>query len=146
MSETQWPHTLHLSLNLEKLDVLICQTRAFGLGCNCYNSNSIFSSSKIGCSSFYWLVSNGQFFFLGGGKYKSFPLPSFWGCWFQEQKYSSLKPLWALPNTSLWGLSDLWEIQVWVERFLFVSNLSTWALWSNLRGIYYSRRWSLLED
>jgi hypothetical protein len=47
MSEIQWPHTLHLSLNLRKSDVLVYQTRASGLGCNNYISNSECSGSKI---------------------------------------------------------------------------------------------------
>jgi hypothetical protein len=32
MSETQWPHTLHISLNQEKLDGLVSQTGGSGLG------------------------------------------------------------------------------------------------------------------
>jgi hypothetical protein len=32
MSETQWPHTLHISLNQKKPDGLISQTRGSGLG------------------------------------------------------------------------------------------------------------------
>jgi hypothetical protein len=34
MSETQWPHTLHISINLGKLDGLVFQTRLFGFDCN----------------------------------------------------------------------------------------------------------------
>jgi hypothetical protein len=32
MSETQWPHTLHISLNQVKLDGPVSQTRGSGLG------------------------------------------------------------------------------------------------------------------
>jgi hypothetical protein len=32
MSETQWPHTLHISLNQEKLDGPISQIGGSGLG------------------------------------------------------------------------------------------------------------------
>jgi hypothetical protein len=32
MSEIQWPHTLHISLNQEKLDGLVFQTRESDLG------------------------------------------------------------------------------------------------------------------
>jgi hypothetical protein len=32
MSETQWPHTLHISLNQVKLDGPVSQTRRSGLG------------------------------------------------------------------------------------------------------------------
>jgi hypothetical protein len=32
MSETQWPHTLHISLNQEKPDGPVSQTRGSGLG------------------------------------------------------------------------------------------------------------------
>jgi hypothetical protein len=56
MSETLWPHTLHISLNPEKSDVLVCQTGVFGLGCNSYNLNFRCSISKTECSSFYWIV------------------------------------------------------------------------------------------
>jgi hypothetical protein len=48
MSETQWPHTLHISLNLEKLDGF--QTASFQI--------PDIPISKIRCSSFYCLVSN----------------------------------------------------------------------------------------
>jgi hypothetical protein len=34
MSETQWSHTLHLSLNLEKLDISASQIGGSGFGCN----------------------------------------------------------------------------------------------------------------
>jgi hypothetical protein len=58
MSETQWPHTFYLSLNLGKLNILISHTGASGLGCNGYISNSGCFGSKTECSNFYWLVSN----------------------------------------------------------------------------------------
>jgi hypothetical protein len=32
MSEAQWPHTLHISLNQEKSDGPVSQTGGFGLG------------------------------------------------------------------------------------------------------------------
>jgi hypothetical protein len=32
ISETQWPHTLYISLNQEKLDVAVFQTGRSGLG------------------------------------------------------------------------------------------------------------------
>jgi hypothetical protein len=32
MSETQWPHTLHISLNQEKPDGSVSQTEGFSLG------------------------------------------------------------------------------------------------------------------
>jgi hypothetical protein len=53
MRETQWTHSLHLSLNPRKLDVLICQIEVSGLTYNKYNSNSEYSGSKIECFSFY---------------------------------------------------------------------------------------------
>jgi hypothetical protein len=56
--EIQCPHTLHISLNPEKLDILVCQTGVFGLDCNDYNSNSECSGSKTGYFNFYWLVHN----------------------------------------------------------------------------------------
>jgi hypothetical protein len=51
MSETQWPHTLHISLNQKKQDSPISQTGASGFSCNGYISHSA-------CSGFYWLVHN----------------------------------------------------------------------------------------
>jgi hypothetical protein len=45
MSETQWPHTFHISLKPKKLDGLVSQTGGFSLGSNDYISNS-------GCAGF----------------------------------------------------------------------------------------------
>jgi hypothetical protein len=45
ISEIQWSHTLHISLNQGKSDVPVSQTRGSILGCNDYISN-------FGCSSF----------------------------------------------------------------------------------------------
>jgi hypothetical protein len=45
----------------------------------------------------------------------SWGAPSFGGCWYNQWSKLFSKHLWALPYTSLWGLCDLWEIQVRVE-------------------------------
>jgi hypothetical protein len=59
MSETQWPHTLHISLNpKKKSNVPISQTGASGLGCNDYILNFGCSDFKTRSSSFYCLVPN----------------------------------------------------------------------------------------
>jgi hypothetical protein len=57
MSEAQWPHTLHISLNQEKQVSLVL------------------------------------FFLGGGGKYKSFPPPSFGVCWYNQWIKLISKPL-----------------------------------------------------
>jgi hypothetical protein len=59
MSETQWAHTLHISLNQKKQDSLVFQTRVSGFACNDSNSNFGCFNHKTGCSGFDWLVSNG---------------------------------------------------------------------------------------
>jgi hypothetical protein len=55
MSETQWPHTLHISLNQEKPDGPVwtdeLQWRVF--------KYRMFQFSKPDISDFYWLVFNG---------------------------------------------------------------------------------------
>jgi hypothetical protein len=58
MSEIQWPHTLHFSLNQEKQDNPVSQTGVSDFAYNGYISNSGCSGSKTGCSDFYRLVSN----------------------------------------------------------------------------------------
>jgi hypothetical protein len=62
MSETQCPHTLHISLNQDKLDDPVSQTGGFDLGRWAPTASFQIPGvpvSKTGCSSFYWLVSNG---------------------------------------------------------------------------------------
>jgi hypothetical protein len=61
MSETQWPHTLHLSPNPRKIVCSGFQTGVSGLACNDYISKIGCSDSKTGCFDFYWLVSNRLF-------------------------------------------------------------------------------------
>jgi hypothetical protein len=53
MSETQWPYTLHISINPEKIVCSDFQTGVFGLACNGYISNFGYSGSKTICSNFY---------------------------------------------------------------------------------------------
>jgi hypothetical protein len=75
MSETQWPHTLYISLNQGKLDSPVSQIRG-----SCLDSLVTTASFqkldvlifKTVYFSFYWLVSNVYFL---GDKYKSSPLP-----------------------------------------------------------------------
>jgi hypothetical protein len=47
MSETQYPHTLHISLNQEKSDGSVFQTGGFSFGCNGYISVLCFSDCAI---------------------------------------------------------------------------------------------------
>jgi hypothetical protein len=59
MCETQWPHTLHISLNQQKQDSLVFQT-----GVSVFPVATIFqildvSVFKTECSNFYELVLNG---------------------------------------------------------------------------------------
>jgi hypothetical protein len=85
MSETQWAHTLHISLNQEKPDRLVSQTGWFDLGRWAPTASFQIPDVpvfKIGCSNFYLLVFNGLFLL---DKYKSFPSPSFGGCWCHPQ-------------------------------------------------------------
>jgi hypothetical protein len=53
MSETQWFHTLHISLNHEKQDSLISQIKVSGFTYNSYYSNFRCSGFKTELSSFY---------------------------------------------------------------------------------------------
>jgi hypothetical protein len=59
MSETYWPHTLHLSPNPGKTVCSGFQTGVSGLAYNGYISKTRCFNSKTGCFGFYWLVSNG---------------------------------------------------------------------------------------
>jgi hypothetical protein len=52
MSETQWPHTVHILLNQEKEDNLIFSVMAI------FQILDV-SVFKTGCFGFYWLVPNG---------------------------------------------------------------------------------------
>jgi hypothetical protein len=59
--ETQWPHTLHISLNQEKPDGPVSQTGGSSLGRWAPTASSQIPDvlvSKTRCSSFYWLVVN----------------------------------------------------------------------------------------
>jgi hypothetical protein len=52
MSETQWPHTLHILLNQKNKIVWFPKPECLNFFYNNYISN-------FGCSNFYWLVPNG---------------------------------------------------------------------------------------
>jgi hypothetical protein len=61
MSETQWSHTLHISLNQEKLDDPVSQTGGADLGRWAPTASFQIPDVpvfKTGCFSFYRLVSN----------------------------------------------------------------------------------------
>jgi hypothetical protein len=61
MSETQWPHTLDISLNQGKLDGPVFQTGGSYLGGWAPITSFLIPDvpvTKTRCSNFYWLVSN----------------------------------------------------------------------------------------
>jgi hypothetical protein len=76
MSETQWPYILYFSLNQEKQDNMVSQTKVFNFACNDYISNS-------GCSGFQFLLASFQLLVFGDGL-KASPLSSFESRWFHQ--------------------------------------------------------------
>jgi hypothetical protein len=97
MREIQWPHTLYLSPNLGKTVCSGFQIGVSDLACNDYISKIGCSDSKTGCSSFYWLVSNGQFL---GDSIKASPPSLLWRVLVPPTKILFLEPLTPLPFTS----------------------------------------------
>jgi hypothetical protein len=80
---------------------------------------------------FWFLLTSFQQLVLGNS-IKTFPHPSFGNCWFHQWKYTSLS-LWDLspiPLSKVWVICDKSKLEL--SEILF---MSTWALWSNLRGL-----------
>jgi hypothetical protein len=79
-------------------------------------------------ASFQWLV-------FGGTSIKAFP-SLLWRLLVPPTKYTHPKPLWALPNPSLWGSCDLWEnlsgglreFSLWALKHLSFVKQSLWHL------------------
>jgi hypothetical protein len=128
MSEIQWPHILYISLNQKKPDGLVYQTGGSGLG-------RWALTASFQYRMFWFLLASFQRLVFRGTSIKAFP-SLLWRLLVPPTKYTHPKPLWALPNPSLWESCDLWEnlsgglreSSLWALEHLSFMKQSLWHL------------------